>query len=232
MFVLVHSPAVGPATWAPVASALRARGRDAVLPSLTGLAGAEPPFWTHVVRSVVDAVDRAGGDDPLVVVAHSGAGLFVPLLVANAPRSVEACVFVDATVPVAAGYMPVTPPAMLPFLRARAEHGRLPAWTQWWEPAEAAELFPDEQTRALVEAEEPRLPLAFYEEAVPAPPGWDDRPCGYVLFSGTYAAAAQQARLRGWTVEHLPGGHLHQLVDPVGVAQRLLALTEALVPGG
>jgi hypothetical protein len=53
-----------------------------------------------------------------------------------------------------------------------------------------------------------------------------------VLFSGTYAAAAQQARLRGWTVEHLPGGHLHQLVDPVGVAQRLLALTEALVPGG
>jgi pimeloyl-ACP methyl ester carboxylesterase len=230
VFVLVHSPAVGPATWAPVASALRARGRDAVVPSLTGLAEAEPPYWVHVVRTVVAAIDRAGGQDPLVVVAHSGAGLFVPLLVANAPRAVRACVFVDATVPVAEGYMPVAPPALLPFLRARAEHGRLPAWTQWWEPGEAAVLFPDEHTRALVEAEEPRLPLAYYEEAVPAPPGWDDRPCGYVLFSETYAAAAEQARMRGWAVEHLPGGHLHQLTDPVGVAQRLLALTEALVP--
>lgn len=231
MFVLVHSPAVGPATWAPVAAALRARGREAVLPSLTGLADAEPPFWVHVVRAVVTAVEAAGGEDPLVIVAHSGAGLFVPLLVANAPRAVEACVFVDATVPVPQGYMPVAPPAMLPFLRARADHGRLPPWSQWWEPAEAAALFPDEPTRALVQAEEPRLPLAYYEEAVPAPAGWDDRPCGYVLFSHTYSAAAEQARRRGWAVEHLPGGHLHQIVDPVAVAQRLLAMTEALVPG-
>ena len=56
--------------------------------------------------------------------------------------------------------------------------------------------------------------------------GWDDRPCGYVQFSPPYDENATQARERGWRVEHFPGGHLHMLFDPVGVAQTLTAFTE------
>jgi hypothetical protein len=39
---------------------------------------------------------------------------------------------------------------------------------------------------------------------------------------------AAQARGRGWIVEQLPGGHLHQLVDPDGVARSLLAIAERM----
>ncbi|BCJ50054.1 hypothetical protein Asp14428_15290 [Actinoplanes sp. NBRC 14428] len=48
----------------------------------------------------------------------------------------------------------------------------------------------------------------------------DDRPCGFLLFGPPYDRTAAEARDRGWAVEHLPGGHLHQLVDPGSVAAR------------
>ena len=35
-----------------------------------------------------------------------------------------------------------------------------------------------------------------------------------------------EARGRGWIVEQPPGRHLHQLVDPDGVARALLAITD------
>ncbi len=248
-FVLVHSPTLGPASWAPAAAALRARGRDVLLPRLLGLADADPPYWLHAVRGVAAAVEAAavqaaaaeaaaveaaaveaaGSDAPLVLVAHGGAGLLVPAIVANVARDVAACLFVDATVPVREGWMPVSAPDVLPFLRARSEHGRLPPWTQWWEPADAADLFPDERTRALVEEQEPRLPLAYFEELVPVPSGWDERPCGYLWFSATFGPAADQAQERGWPMTHLPGSHLHQLADPVGVASTLAALADELL---
>jgi hypothetical protein len=37
-----------------------------------------------------------------------------------------------------------------------------------------------------------------------------------------------QAPKRGWIVERLPGVHLHQLVDPDGVARLLLAIADQL----
>jgi hypothetical protein len=228
-FVLVPNPALGPATWAPTAAALRAHGRDVLLPPLTGLADADPPYWLHAVRGVAATVEAAAGDRPLVVVAHGSAGLLVPALVANAPRVIAACLFVDAPLPLREGWMAVTPPDVRGFLRARAEQGRLPPWTQWWQPDDAAALFPDERTRALIEEQEPHLPLAYFEEPVPAPAGWDERPCGYLWFSETFGPAADDAHARGWPVAHLPGGHLHQLTDPVGVAGRLAALADELL---
>lgn len=46
MFVLVHSPVVGPSTWRWVAGALRSRGQDAVVPNLVSgaLAGSPGEF--------------------------------------------------------------------------------------------------------------------------------------------------------------------------------------------
>jgi hypothetical protein len=86
-------------------------------------------------------------------------------------------------------------------------------------------LFPDAQTREAVSAEQPRLPLSYWEESIPVPAGWDDRPCGYLLFGPPYEPMARDAQQRGWTVEHVPGLHLHQLVDPQTVAERIVAMT-------
>lgn len=204
MFVLVHSPLVGPLTWGPVAERL-----GAVVPSLAGLA---PPYWRSIASRVAAAVT-----EPAILVAHSNAGLFVPVIAEAAP--VAGCLIVD-------GRLPGHTARMHDFLRPMVDgDGLLPPWTAWWGDAGVAALFPDEETRAAVCAEVPRMPIGYFEERIPVPPGWDEKPCGYLRFSEAYAAEAEEAGRRGWAVEHLPGLHLHQLVDPDAVAGRIVAMT-------
>lgn len=229
-FVLVHSPSVGPLTWTPVADRLRARGYDAIVPSLLGVADADPPFWPHVLGEVNAATGALDVDCPVVLVAHSNAGLFVPLLVTHAVRPVQGCVFVDAALPALADSTPVVPAELLDVLRGMERDGRLPPWTDWWDEADVAPLFPDPQTRAAVSAEQPRLPLAYYDRAVPVPAGWDAVPCGYLVFGPPYDELAAEAGQRGWPVEEIAGQHLHTIVDPDGVAERLIDMSHRLVP--
>lgn len=84
VFVLVHSPSVGPPTWAPVATQLEARDWRSVVPSLRDVAAAGPPFWPRVVDDVIAAMSGLDAIEPVVLVAHNNAGLFMPLLVSNA----------------------------------------------------------------------------------------------------------------------------------------------------
>src|SRR5690348_14420120 len=95
-FVLVHSLALGPSSWEPVAGELRAAGHAVVVPSLRAGTSGEPPFWPRVVEAVREAVEASG---PLVLVGHSNSGLFLPALSAGLGRPAEAAVFVDATLP-------------------------------------------------------------------------------------------------------------------------------------
>lgn len=229
VFVLVHSPSVGPLTWAPVAARLRARGQESVVPSLLDVGKGGPPFWPRVVKDVNAGMSQLAKDRPVLLVAHSNAGLFVPLLVAHAAQPVRGCLFVDAALPALAGSTPVAPAELLDFLRGKVNDGWLPPWTQWWDEEDVAPMFPDPQRRAAVTAEQPRLPLKYYEQLVPVPVGWDvDLPCGYLLFGSPYDEAAADARRRGWLVEQLPGQHLHQIVDPDGTADRLVSMARRL----
>jgi len=223
-FVLVHSPSVGPSTWAPVAERLTAKGATVVVPSLTGVAEAEPPFWPRVADLVGAELARLPPGRPVVLVAHSNAGLFVPAIVAQAPRPVAGCLFVDAALPARQGSTPVVTPDQLDFLRGKAVDGRLPPWTSWFDEADVAPMLPDREVREIVEAEQPRLPLSYYEQQVPVPAGWDGQPCGYLLFGPPYEEVANEAAARGWAVERIPGQHLHQVVDPDGVAERIAAM--------
>src|ERR671914_181403 len=59
VFVLVHSPLVGPTAWSRVARELKRREREAVVPSLLGIAGAEAPQWRHAPEAVRAATARA-----------------------------------------------------------------------------------------------------------------------------------------------------------------------------
>ena len=74
--VLLPSPLLGPAVWAPVAQALRSGGWSVTLPEpLT----AAPHGPEDVLRSWSNLMD-----DGVALVVHSNAGLFVP---GPAPRS-------------------------------------------------------------------------------------------------------------------------------------------------
>jgi pimeloyl-ACP methyl ester carboxylesterase len=227
-FVLIHSPSVGPRTWAPVARRLAELGWEAAVPSLLHIGEEGPPFWPRVVDAVRAGLDTSGQDQGVVLVAHSNAGLFIPVITAALPGRVLGCIFVDAALPPPSGSAPVVPPEWLALLRDKASGGLLPRWTDWWDEDEVAPLFPDQQIRQAVTEEQPRLPLSYYEASVPVPTGWDARPCAYLLFGPPYDEAATLAQGRGWIVEQLPGGHLHQLVDPDGVAQLLLAITDQM----
>ncbi|MEU4620408.1 alpha/beta hydrolase [Actinoplanes sp. NPDC023801] len=217
--VLMHSPSVGPATWAPIARRLP----GSIVPSLLHVADAGPPFWPAVAQTVAEAINGLPDDAEVVLVAHSNAGLFVPAVVERVDRTIKALVFADAAVPARRGRTAVVSPENLRLLEGLVEaDGRLPQWTRWFSDAEVDPMFPDPATRRIVEAEQPRLPLSYYQQEIPAAPGWDERPCGYLLFGPPYE---QIARDCGWPVEHTPGRHLHQLVDPDTVTEAIRKLS-------
>jgi hypothetical protein len=228
-FVLVHSPVVGPTTWSGVATYLRESGHLVAVPSLLGVADGEPPCWPRVVAAVNAGLGGLGLAEPVVLVAHSNAGAFIPAIRTGLRLPVGCSIFADATVPAADGQTPISPPRFLSFLRGLAgPDERLPRWTDWWEEQDVAALFGNEddggRLRAAITDEQPRLPLSYFTEQVPVPDGWDDHRCGYLMYGEGYADEADEARRRGWAVRALPGEHLHQVVDPAGVAAALCDL--------
>jgi hypothetical protein len=230
LVVLVHSPSVGPRTWRDVADELHRAGIVAVVPDLRRVTELGPPYWPTVVRAVVEAIGElpSGATGPLVLVPHSNAGLFVPATVVASPRPIAGVVFVDAALPqTGQARCPVAPPQMLDRLRSMAdEDGYLPRWTDWWDVEDVAALLPDPAVREEVVADQPRLPLAYFEQDVPVPATWPLVPCAYLQLSQAYEAEAHEARRAGWPVDVAPGEHLNQVVAPKEVTRAVLALIE------
>jgi pimeloyl-ACP methyl ester carboxylesterase len=223
VFVLVHSPLVGPSTWSLVARELQRRGHQVVVPSLLGPARTPPRSWRHCVEAVRDAVRTLS--DPIVLVGHSGGGLLLPAIgdVVNAP--ISCLIFVDSDVPVREGETPLAPAPLLDRLRKLAVDGMLPPWSSWWGEDLMRRLIPDEALRAALIREIPSLPLAYFEQRIPSSAGWDRRPCAYLLLSDAYIGAAIEARQRGWRVEEIIGAqHLHIAVEPKAVTDALTRL--------
>jgi hypothetical protein len=228
LFVLVHSPSVGPSTWEQVADELREAGHDVVVPSLLRVGENGPPYWCRVAPAVRDGLSgRHEADEPVILVAHSNAGLFVPLIAKELGRPVACSIFADASIPPSAGSAPIAEEAFLPFLRDLADaDGRLPQWTSWWSDEDVTPMLPDPLTRQVITAEQPRLPLEYYLEEIPVPDDWDREPCAYLLFSEAYEGQAAEAVRRGWPVRTTRGEHLHQVVDPAAVTRSLLELAD------
>ncbi|QWZ06955.1 hypothetical protein KRR39_15725 [Nocardioides panacis] len=202
--------------WEPVAERLRADGRPVTVPDL-------PDPVASPADVVAGLLDRLPAGEPLVLVPHSNAGLYVAALASA--RRVQAVVFVDAGLPSSAPGTPAAPPALREHLATLAgADGLLPPWTGWWPAAGLDELFPDAGSRAAVEGEQRRLPLSYFAAEVPSPAGWERLPAAYLGFGDTYAEERAEAVARGWPTRTLPGGHLHQLVDPAGVAAAVLRL--------
>src|SRR2546425_6243858 len=88
LFVLVHSPLVGPLTWALVAETLHQWGHDALVPVLRDTDDDDRPYWQQQVASVTPALAAVPADRALVLVGHSGAGALLPALRPNAGHRV------------------------------------------------------------------------------------------------------------------------------------------------
>jgi len=204
-YLLLPSPLLGPATWVPVAELLGGR-----------------------VTTVDEAARADVGPDEAVLVVHSNAGLYAPLLAAR--LGVRATVYVDAALPGDGPDTALAPPRFLEFLETLAgDDGVLPPWTQWWADDDVRDLFPDAATRAAVEAEQARLPLSYFTARIEVPAGWADRPSAYLAFGDTYAEEIALARAHDWPVTVLPGHHLHQLVAPAEVAAAVADLVSRVV---
>jgi pimeloyl-ACP methyl ester carboxylesterase len=223
LFVLIHSPLVGPGTWLPVAHELERRGAQALVPSLLPAATAPVPQWRRCVEIV--RVATSGAPGPVVLIGHSGGGLLLPAIADAIAPEVARLIFADSGLPALRGDTPLATPEFFEQLRSLASEGVLPPWSSWWGEEAMTELVPDEATRAALARELPSLPLSYFEQSTPSPPGWDRVGCSYLLFSDAYREQAQGARARGWRVEELSGAqHLHTVVDPVAVTDALLRL--------
>jgi hypothetical protein len=189
------------------------------------------PYWPAVRDRARAAIGALPADHQVVLVPHSNAGLFVPVIADGCPRPVRACVFVDAALPPPDGEAEIAPPAFAEFLRAlpRDAAGRLPPWSRWWDDDEVAAMLPDPVLRAEYQAGEPRLPADYFDQRIPVPPGWDAVHSSFLLFGPPYDEQAREAEVRGWHRATTPGAHLHQLVDPAAVAA---AIAEAARAGG
>jgi len=229
VFVLIHSPLVGPTSWSPVARELERRGRAAVVPSLLGIAAAPAPQWRHVPEAVGAATAQLS--EPVILVGHSGGGLLLPAIADAVSVEIAALVFVDSFLPPAAGTLSLAPPAFMEQLRARATDDVLPPWSSWFGEDAMRDLVADDRLRAALEAEMPRLPLSYFAARVPLPAGWDRRPCAYLLLSAEpHGHSAGEARDRGWPVTEIHGvQHLAIATEPVAVTEALLDLERGLI---
>lgn len=218
---MIHSPLVGPATTEPLASALRDQGHEASAPDLRSALDDPRASWHRFVDEAARATDGAR-----VLIGHSGAGVFLPLLaVATGATTI---LFVDAVVPGAGSSWFIPPAAFTTFLDSMVgDDGRLTPWHRWWPAGTLEQLVPDPAQRQAIEREIPRVPRSFYDEAVPLPEGWTTRTGGFVHLSGMYDEDVARARDFGWPVLATDGQHL----DLATRSNTVAALVIELLPG-
>ncbi|MEO6060566.1 MAG: alpha/beta fold hydrolase [Thermoflexales bacterium] len=229
-FALIHSPICGTETWLSTATALEARGHRAFVPLLLDDEAYSLPLWRQNADAIALAFRRSAMTEPIIWVAHSGAGFRLPAYRAACAQPAGGYIFVDAGLP-AAGLsqldtMRSESAALGRELLAHLESGGVaPNWTD----EALREVLPDAAHRALVlNGLRPRG-LRYYNEPIYVPESWPDAPCAYLLFQGeSYGTYAELAAGKGWRVRRIDAGHFHMLVDPGAVAEALIALAETM----
>jgi hypothetical protein len=213
----VHSPAVGPATWHPVAEMLVAAGHDVTVPDLRAAALTGEP------EAVINAAVAATVVEPAVMVAHSGAGFYLPFIADRVVPAPVRIVFVDAGIPPREGQADAAGD-FVEQLRSLAIDDRLPRWSTWWGEGVTEALVPSERRRTEIEAEMPEVPLALFESRVTLPYGWCNRPGAFLLLSEAYRRDSARARSLGWPVIERLGNHLDIVNDPQPIARTIVEL--------
>lgn len=226
LVVLMGSPLLGGSMWEPVATRLRAVGRQVrVIPP----PDAPAPRPRNVPDVLARSLTEIPRDVPVVLVVHSNAGNLVPGIVHE--RDVRAAIFVDAVVPAASGTAAVAPAELVERLAPLADgDGLLPPWSRWFADDAIAGLGLEPAALEKLREQEPRVPLSFLTGTFDVPPDWRESvPCAYLAFGTTYAAEQGLAASLGWPVQVLDGRHLHPLVAPDEVAAAVSDLVDGLL---
>lgn len=223
VYVLIHSPLVGPLTWKLVAQELQRKDLAVIVPTLRDSPDAKEPYWKQHAESVAQSLSHIPESTHLTLVAHSGAGPLLPVIRRSLPHPVHAYLFVDAGLPGAEAtrldLMQSEDTEWAKEFRQHLESGGLfPSWSF----DDLQDVIPDESVRAqMVREIQPRA-LDFFTEPIPVFDGWPDAPGVYILFSEPYKKAAGQAQEFGWSVYGLEAGHFHMLVDPKAVTDLIM----------
>jgi hypothetical protein len=219
-FVLVHSPVVGPSTWRWVADALRSIGHEAIVLNLAAAAvTGDPSVFARA------AIEGSRSDEETVIVGHSGAGAVLPLVAAGLASWPRQMIFVDAGMPPCEGTF-TAGGDFSGVLRDLATNGMLPAWSQWWGEGVLDALVCKDERRLEIEAEFPRVPLAFFEAPIAVPTGWCASRGAYVLLSEAYRQDANRAAGLGWPVVERPGAHLDIVNDEEAIVDAFIEVLD------
>jgi hypothetical protein len=222
-FVILPSPLLGPATYAPLAASLAGRDTSAVVASLP-VGEVTPERVLSGFRSEAQRVARQGAT---VLVAHSNAGYYGAAVAAQLGLPV---VYLDAALPVVGESETVlAPAAFAKFVGSLpVRDGLLPPWPSWWPRADIAALFPDDGWLDLVIREAPRLAPTYFTTPIRVPRGWESGPAAYLACGDTYAAELAFAERAGWVVRHESGHHMAHLAQPDHVADLVTAVVDEL----
>lgn len=223
MYVLIHSPLVGGLTWRPVADQMRRRDLVVFTPTLSDSPDANEPYWKQHAESVARALADIRKDALLTFVAHSGAGPLLPVMRQAIRNPAQAYVFVDAGIPrhraTRLDLMKSEDADWAKEFQTYLEGGgRFPTWSM----EDLQEVIPHHELRRQTVAELQPRGLDFFSEPIPVFDGWPDAPCIYIQFSEAYDWDAAQARLVGWPIYKIQGGHFHMLVDPQAVSNLIV----------
>lgn len=218
IYVLIHSPLVGPLTWNLVAQQMRQRGLSVAVPTLVDKPTSKRPYWKQHTESVLGALAHLPESHSVILVGHSGAGPLLPAISQSIANPVNAYVFVDASIPREGAsrldLMKAEDPEWAKeFQNKLKTGGSYPTW----DFDDLSEIIPDERLRRQMLAEIQPRGLTFFTEPILVFDGWPDAPCVYVHFSAPYQKAAAKARENGWPVYELEAGHFHMLVEEVTV---------------
>jgi hypothetical protein len=219
--LLLHSPLVGPSTVRPLAARLEDVGWSPIVPDVRRHVDSPGAYAGHVLRSCKHAD---------VVVGHSGAGAFLPVI--GERLGAAATVFVDAVLPLGdvAAHRPSDDLRRL-LDRLPDCDGYLPRWSDWWSPDVIERLVPHPDQRRQLVGEMVAVPRSFFDAEVELPVGWHRRPAAYVQSSAAYDDDANRAERWGWPTVRLDGGHLDLAVDPLRIAPHVVDLVGVLLTG-
>ena len=221
---LIHSPLVGPSSWRLTERAIHQAGGAALAVDYGGVAG---PDWYAGATARIAA--HLVGEQRIVVVAHSGAGAFLPGLVDALGDRLIGPILADAVMPYPGRcWFDTAAPELCERVRGLESDGVLPPWDTWWGPDAMTRLIQDEAMRAAFIADLPRLPLAYFEARAPAGDGWRTKPGAYLQLSEACAEDAQAARGLGWLVRREALHHLAMLTHPDRLAAILMSMAREL----
>ncbi|MFG1906102.1 alpha/beta fold hydrolase [Kribbella sp. NPDC048928] len=231
IFVLVHGAWHGPSAWDRVVPLLHAAGAHTVTPDL----GTHPDRGLHDdAATVIATLDNLTGDDEVVLVGHSYAGLVVREAADARPDRVRQVVLIDGWAgPDGASLFDLAPDSFEEAVRAAAARigdgspvpAPPPAAFGVVNPADAAWL-----TERLV-----AQPLRTFAESTRLSPAVADIPGVAICCTPPTYDFASFGQSAGYRTVPIEGAHNIMLTDPAQLTQSLLTtsgfLQEQEVPG-